>query len=397
MRKIKITLYLLFLLLAVGCSDVTEIRRIDNTVITDEELDLKIKNLMDAASVTGMTVSVFNHNEVVYQKAFGFANYEKGDSLKTDDVFYGASFSKAVFGYIVSQLVNQDVIDLDKPLYEYVDFTEWEFDRSWRGYDDIADDERYKDITARMCMTHTTGFQNWRFLSDSGFNPEGELAIRFDPGSWYGYSGEGIHLLQLVIEHITGKGLEQMAREMVFDPLNMNMTSYVWQERFMDDFCYGHTSDQEVVPKDTNDDAGAAGSMETTPEDYAKFVEHILNLTEEDSEITALMFEPHARIFSKVQFGPGAMERTDEYESIKLSYGLGWGLLQTPYSYGAFKEGHDVGFQHYSIIFPEKDAGIVIMSNSDNAESIFKELLEVAIGDVYTPWRWENYLPYDGE
>lgn len=126
-RNIKITLYVLFLLLAVACTNSAKIKRIDKTAITEEELDFKISTLIDAASVTGMTVSVFNHNEVVYQKVFGFANYEKGDSLKTDDVFYGASFIKAVFGYIVSQLVNREVIDLDKPLYEYVDFTKCEF------------------------------------------------------------------------------------------------------------------------------------------------------------------------------------------------------------------------------------------------------------------------------
>ena len=72
-------------------------------------------------------------------------------------------------------------------------------------------------------------------------------------------------------------------------------------------------------------------------------------------------------------------------DAIKLSYGLGWGLLQSPYGTGAFKEGHGDGFQHYSIIFPEQGTGIIIMSNSDNAESIFKELLETAIGDTLHP------------
>jgi serine-type D-Ala-D-Ala carboxypeptidase/endopeptidase len=62
---------------------------------------------------------------------------------------------------------------------------------------------------------------------------------------------------------------------------------------------------------------------------------------------------------------------------------------------GAFKEGHGDGFQHYSIIFPEAGTGIIMMSNSDNAESIFKELLETAIADRYTPWYWENYIPYN--
>jgi len=35
------------------------------------------------------------------------------------------------------------------------------------------------------------------------------------------------------------------------------------------------------------------------------------------------------------------------------------------------------------------------MTNNDNGESIFKDLLAYAIADVYTPWRWENYIPYE--
>lgn len=37
------------------------------------------------------------------------------------------------------------------------------------------------------------------------------------------------------------------------------------------------------------------------------------------------------------------------------------------------------------------------MTNCDNGKSILKELLETTIGDIYTPWKWENYIPYDQE
>ena len=60
-----------------------------------------------------------------------------------------------------------------------------------------------------------------------------------------------------------------------------------------------------------------------------------------------------------------------------------------------FKEGHDEGWGHYSICFPDKGIAIVIMTNNDNGESIFKELLATAIGDIFTPWEWENYIPYN--
>jgi len=204
-------------------------------------------------------------------------------------------------------------------------------------------------------------------------------------------------LLQYVIEHIIGKDYEKLAKEKVFDPLEMNTTSYVWQDDYEYIYCHGHNIHQGVIGKNKSDRAWAAGSMETTLDDYAKFIQHILKLTADSSAITNLIFTPSIRIRSKAQFGRLANELTNENDDIVLSYGLGWGLLKSPYGYGAFKEGHGEGFQHYSIIFPEKQIGVVMLSNSDNAESIFKELLEVSIGDVYTPWKWENYIPYNNK
>jgi CubicO group peptidase (beta-lactamase class C family) len=110
---------------------------------------------------------------------------------------------------------------------------------------------------------------------------------------------------------------------------------------------------------------------------------------------TKEMFTPQIRLRSIQQFGPLSLVDSTTNDRINLSYGLGWGLLQSPYGTAAFKEGHGDGFQHYSILFPKQGTGIIIMSNSDNAESIFKELLETAIGDTFTPWYWENYIPYN--
>jgi len=393
-------LALLLLSLLFGCSTKEpKIERLDGTHISQSELTSKIQALMDSAEVTGISIAIFNDNKVAYLKSFGYSNLKKKDSLNNKTVFYGASFSKAVFGYIVAHLANDKIIELDKPLQDYLNkpLPDFEFEKKWQGYSNLKNDERYKNITARMCLSHTTGFPNWRFLTNTGFDKNGELTINTEPGERYSYSGEGMVLLQFVIEKITGKGLEQLAREIVFDPLKMNMTSYVWQERFEENYCNGHTIEQKVIPKDIEGDANSAGSMETTLEDYSKFISQILTEENKKSEVTNLLFEQNIKISSKAQFGPSAFEETKENDDIDLSYGLGWGLLKSPYSFGAFKEGHSEGFQHYSIVFPEKGTGIIILSNSDNAESIFKVLLEVAIGDIFTPWKWENYIPYNYE
>jgi serine-type D-Ala-D-Ala carboxypeptidase/endopeptidase len=107
------------------------------------------------------------------------------------------------------------------------------------------------------------------------------------------------------------------------------------------------------------------------------------------------MFRPQVRIRFRTQFGPGATEETHTNDAIELSYGLGWGLLRTPHDWGVFKEGHGDGFQHYAIVFPEKKCGVLLMSNSDNAESIFHHLLDVTMADTYTPLEWEGYVPYN--
>jgi hypothetical protein len=109
------------------------------------------------------------------------------------------------------------------------------------------------------------------------------------------------------------------------------------------------------------------------------------------------MFKQQVAIRSKQQFGPNALVETTDSNDIGLGYGLGWGVLNTPFGVGAFKEGHSEGYQHYSIIFPGTHKGILVMTNSDNGESILKELLERTIGDTFTPWQWEDYIPYDSK
>lgn len=373
------------------------INRLDGSSINADSLTNMIAKLARDAKVTGAAVAIFNNNEVVYQRAVGYKNFEKKDTLTTSTVFYGASLSKTAFAYIVMQLVEKAVLHLDTPLQHYLKqpLPDIKFEKEWRGFADIKGDDRYKLITARMCLSHTTGFPNWRFLTDKGLDENGKLFFQYTPGTKYSYSGEGLHLLQFVIEQITGKGLEEIARKNLFDPLGMNMTSYVWQERFEKNYCNGHTTTQEVLGKDKEDEAGGAGSMETTPRDYAKFIsafmKHQLIRDSTFNEIT----KQQIRIKSKQQFGPNRKIDTDEFDKINLGYGLGCGFLESGYGKGIFKEGHGDGFQHYFIFFPDKKIGVMILTNSDNGESIFKELLEITIADTVTPWQWENYIPYN--
>jgi serine-type D-Ala-D-Ala carboxypeptidase/endopeptidase len=194
---------------------------------------------------------------------------------------------------------------------------------------------------------------------------------------------------------MTGKPLEELMQEKVFKPACMKESSYTWQPRFEKDYVHGHKPNGELYQKDKDNEARSASTLETTLDDYTNFTKAVLQNKLLKPNTTIKIFSPQIKIRSVKQFGPLSLQDTTANDAIALSYGLGWGILQSPYGVGAFKEGHGDGFQHYSIIFPEQGTGIIIMSNSDNAESIFKELLETAIGDTYTPWYWQGYIPYD--
>lgn len=142
------------------------ISRIDGSQVDASILEERVTSLMDSANVTGLAIAILNDNQIVFRKAFGFANQKKKIPFQINHSFSGASFSKAVFGYLVSILVTEEVIDFDTPLQQYLDFPLYELnsDNKWRGFQDLENDKRYEKITARMCLTHTTGFQNWRWI-----------------------------------------------------------------------------------------------------------------------------------------------------------------------------------------------------------------------------------------
>ncbi|HWJ90517.1 MAG TPA: serine hydrolase domain-containing protein [Flavisolibacter sp.] len=385
--------FIAVLLLSFSIVRSQSITRLDHKTISFSQADRKIASLLKAGHVAGLAIAVFNNGEVVYKKTFGYKNLKTKAPIKTSTNFYGASLSKSLFAVLVMKLVEEGVLDLDRSLQTYLDKPIYDFKPAtkWHDhYEDLKKDTLYSRITARMCLDHTTGMPNWRWDE-----PDQTLRVKFEPGSKYSYSGEGLVYLQVVLEKMLGKPLEQLMREKIFEPLNMNMSAYSWKMRFESDYCIGHDSNGKLYPKDKDNEPRAASTLETTLDDYSAFLSAVLQNRILKPETTARMFSAQIRIRSIQQFGPLRFRDSTENDAIQLGYGLGWGVLQSPYGRGAFKEGHGDGFQHYTVLFPDQGTGILIMTNSDNGESIFKNLLEYLIGDTFTPWYWENYLPYD--
>jgi len=376
------------------------IKKLDGSLLPAAAADSIISQLVQDARVTGLCISVLNDNQPVYTKAFGVRNNRTKKLLDTSTIIYCASFSKSIFAFLVMHLVEENKLSLDTPLYRYLDRPL----PACQSYKDLAGDDRWKLITARMCLSHTTGFPNWRQMAvnTDAYDTAGKLAIYFTPGTRYAYSGEGIQLLQLAVEHITGQTVQQLADEKIFRPAGIYRTAYVWNPAFDNDYAVGHDPDGFVVYRNDGN-AGktkytvpyAAGSMVTTISDYSRLIAYIMQGNGLQASTRAMMLTPQIRIHSTYQFPTITPDTTSENNAIQLSYGLGWGLFTGRYGSAFFKEGHDEGWRNYNVNFPDKKTSIIIMTNSANGESIFKELLEKIIGDTDTPWKWERYTPYN--
>src|SRR5580698_7600602 len=149
------------------------VTRLDGSTISAAEIDATVTRLMSAAEVTGAGIAVFNQGKIAYLKAYGFRDKEKNLPLTVNSVMSAASLSKVAFGYLAMQLVDEGVLDLDKPVFQYLPKPLREYPK----YADLANDPRCKLITARMLLSHTGGFANWRWFED-----DHKLKIHFEPG-----------------------------------------------------------------------------------------------------------------------------------------------------------------------------------------------------------------------
>ena len=358
----------------------------DGSVRPYTGIDADMARLMGAAAVPGLALALIEDGKVVYQRAYGVADRAGGRALRTDTIMYGASLTKAAFAYLVMQLVDDGVIDLDaalprqlrKPLPDYADFA------------DLGADPRWRDITPRMLLSHSSGLLNWRWI-----NPDKKLDIKFAPGSRYVYSGEGIQLLQLVVEERTGRPLAELMQQRVFDRFGMQDTSMVWRADFEGRATVHYGAGGEPIAHARRSRARAAGSMDTTLADYAALFAGVLRGDGLSAGARAMMLSPQLAIVSPRQFPshwPGA---TEANRAIGLSAGLGWPLFNSPLGPAFFKEGSDDGTNNLAFGLVRQRSGVVMLSNSANAPRMFYPALEALLGRTCVPWFWMGYIPYD--
>lgn len=361
-----------------------ELRLLDGRTQSLELVDAIIGEAMNTREVPGLGVALIHDGRVAFAKTYGKRNLELGLPLQKDTVMYGASLTKATFAYMVMQLVDEKRVSLDAPIGTYLARPLPSYER----YADLAGDARWSKLTFRILLNHTTGFANFRQLE-----PDQKLKFHWDPGTRYGYSGEGLLLAQFVLEEglKLDVGKEMQAR--IFDRFGMMRTSMTWREDFAANFAQGYTESGALLEHNRRRSARAAGSMDTSLGDWANFLAVVARGEGLSKPARYEMIRRTIVINSARQFPTLSEARTDQWEPIGLGYAVGWGVFETPYGLAFFKEGHDDGTANYAVCIAERRDCILLMSNSVRAEAIFVSLVHKLLGDIPIPADWEGYGP----
>jgi CubicO group peptidase (beta-lactamase class C family) len=366
---------------------------IAQTIPNGAAIDPEVGKIMTHTHAKGMAVAVIDHGKVGYVQAYGIRD-TKGDPLTTDTVMYGASLTKTVFAYTVMQLVDQGKLNLDTPIKDDLDKPlpsyglDPAFPDKYGPYKDLADDPRWERITPRMCLTHSTGFSNFWFIE-----PDQKLHIHFEPGTHFSYSGEGLILLQFVIEHgrkAQGLGLDVGdLTKISFDRLGMTRTSLVWHNGRDSNVADGWNDQGQTQPHDNRSKVRAAGSMNTTISDLAKFTAALVSGDGLSAASRAEMTKPQLHITVAHQFPLFQPDLPMNEQRKDLYAGLGVVVFDGPQGHGFYKGGHDGQTANTMVCIETSQRCVLILSNDVRAEAGFAELVGFILGDTGVPYDWE--------
>lgn len=347
----------LSLFFACETSENNKIVSFDGEQISTTDVDNFITQQMDSLDIPGLSIAIINNGKVVYHNATGISSKTTKEKIDENSIFEAASLSKPVFAYYTMKMAEQWVIDLERPLYFYL------------SQPDMERDQRYKQVTAKMVLSHNTGFPNWRWFDDLPQDPNierGDFFITRDPGSGFKYSGEAYQYLARVLTKLNFLDLNELAnhfQQEVAIPIGMEHAYFVYDDFLHEHKVFGHENGKVTnrewgsgLPEHNSKVFNSAGGLHTEALSYARFLIAIMEEKGLHKNSFNEMLSSHTTI---------PEDDTNYTEDGVTSWGLGFGIKpfesDTLYMHG----GSNGDFQSNFAFSKDKKYGYVFFTNSD--------------------------------
>lgn len=356
---------------------------------TSQQIDAQVQRVMKDTGAQGLALAVIDKGQVSKVSVYGYRDAQMAP-LTTSSIMYAASLTKMAFAYMVMQLVEEGILDLDRSIADYLprpltDYGSDEIEDRYARWSDLAGDERWRTLTPRILLTHSSGFANFGFLE-----PDGKLRIHFEPGSQYSYSGDGFILLQFVLEEGLGLDVGTEMQRRLFQPLGISDTGMMWRDDFAGRTADGWTIDGDPVPHDERSMTRAAGSMDTSITDMAKLSAAIVRGDFLSAQARQEFVRPQLHIGTASQFPTLQDNLPIEQQRADLAAALGIVVFDGPQGPGFYKSGHDEITGNMLTCIESSQRCVLILGNDLRAEAAIPFLVDFILGPAGVPWGW-NY------
>lgn len=340
--------------------------------------DIEVQKMIEEVGIAGVSIAIIEGNEVVYTNAYGLKDKKNEKEINDKTIFEAASLTKIFLVYVVNKLVDEGRFDLDKPMYQYL------------ANEDLAADERYKLITPRMIMSHSSGIENWK-----RFNDEEVLEILADPGTEFVYSGEGYEYLARVIEKELDMTYAEYVQKMVIKPLKLDRTYTQYAEKsFLTsrkkakrNYAVGNDDFGGTYEKWKNTETVAASGVHLTSEGMATLLVEMFN-GENLSSAT----------IQAIQQGQIPLPFAESTEEMSFSCGLGFFQLQNANDSMVAFSGVNSGFRSEIFYSSVNDRGFVLFTNNDRGAMIVAKLNDMTADlDIDAIFPESNFAQYPSE
>ena len=316
---------------------------------------------MAEEGTVGVSIALVDDQDIVWAQGFGWADREAGIPVDTNTVFHIGSVSKAFTAALVLQYAERGLLDLQAPFTNYTPAVTWK--------------SRYpaaRPITVDDLLSHHSGLPGDLFRAGFLTTPLGrgyletthDLAQTYpvlEPGTLNNYCNAAFVLLEAVAEAAAAaegdsRPFVQLANARLFDPLDMNATSYAFDKPPISNHLAVPYCDGQRMPPEYVEIYGT-GSLYSRPVDMAQFMKIFFTNAPGvlRPETRALMISDHS---------------TNGLFDAFLSYktGLGWDTVTDPrLSYAGpavWKNGATLAYSAQLLFLPEKKLGVAIAASS---------------------------------
>jgi len=339
---------------------------------------------MNAAPVPGAVIGVVEKFRKAWIAPLGVQDLDSKRPVTSETLFQAASLSKQVTAYAAFHLRDAGKLDFNKPLVYYVDDLSGDLARS---------------VTLLHVLSHSSGFPNWRW-TESG-KPVPPLTPSFAPGSQYRYSGEGFFYLQRVMEEVTGKGFAQIAQDLVFTPLGMQSSAFVWDPATLDRTALPHTSKGE--PRKNWDRSArtlaAYAGKTSKPLARLRYSEYMAakgengeqtlpnNLIPNAAASLVTCAEDYAKFVSAAIRNPEIAEQQTRINEF-LGWGLGWAIERWHGHTYVWQWGDNPGFKNFIIAEPSTGNAVFVFTNGDGGQRVYDRAVVKITGHDHPAFFW---------